>query len=385
MSAIVAPRQETRTVTRVQSVDVVRGIVMVLMAIDHVRVYSGQPAGGPTAGIFFTRWVTHFCAPAFAFYAGTSAFLYGRKIGDPSRLARYLVTRGLLLVLLELTLIRFTWRFTLDASNFLAGVIWMLGWCMVLLAATVRLSPRVHAVVGLAIVGLQQIFYLLPRVLPASLGWVARFLYTAGTLNAGPVAINVLYSIVPWIGVMMLGYAFGSVLLRDPASRNRFCLRVGLSATSLFIGFGVVAYFVLPRDGGFPILFQILNPPKYPASQIFLLMTLGPTIALMPAAERMRGWFAEVMKTFGRVPFFYYLLHIPLIHATSLLVWYLRDGAVNAERFNSAPYVGMPPEQWWPLSLLYAVWLADVAVLYGLCRWYARAKVDRPRAWMRYV
>src|SRR5262245_62878330 len=119
---------------RLRSIDVLRGLVMVLMAIDHVRVYSGQPAGGPTVGIFFTRWVTHFCAPAFVFFAGTSAFLYGRKLGHPGSLARYLVSRGLLLVVLELTLIRFCWTFNFDYGQFvLAGVIWMLGWCMVLL------------------------------------------------------------------------------------------------------------------------------------------------------------------------------------------------------------------------------------------------------------
>src|ERR1700675_4143756 len=120
---------------RVRSLDIVRGVVMVLMAIDHVRVYSGLPAGGPTAGIFFTRWVTHFCAPTFVFLAGTGAFLHGRKLGDAGRLARSLVTRGLLLVLLELTVIRASWTFNFHYSEFvLAGVIWMLGWCMVLLA-----------------------------------------------------------------------------------------------------------------------------------------------------------------------------------------------------------------------------------------------------------
>src|SRR5215471_13392485 len=135
---------------RVPSVDILRGLVMVLMAIDHVRVYSGVPAGGPTAGVFFTRWVTHFCAPAFVFFAGTAAFLYGRKVGDKRTLARYLVTRGLLLVALELTVIRFFWTFSFDFAHFaLAGVIWMLGWCMVLLAGLIWLPTRVVGVLGL--------------------------------------------------------------------------------------------------------------------------------------------------------------------------------------------------------------------------------------------
>src|SRR5215813_7915550 len=145
--------------SRIQSIDILRGAVMVLMAIDHVRVYSGLPAGGPTAGIFFTRWITHFCAPAFAFFAGTSALLYGRKLADRGALARYLLTRGLILVVLELTLIRFTWTFNIDYGRFvLAGVIWMLGWCMVILGGLVRLSPGAVGIIGLAVVFCQQVF-----------------------------------------------------------------------------------------------------------------------------------------------------------------------------------------------------------------------------------
>src|SRR5262249_16587948 len=144
---------------RIRSIDVVRGVVMVLMAIDHVRVYSGVPAGGPNPGVFFTRWVTHFCAPAFVFFAGTSAFLYGRSIGDAGKLARFLVTRGLMLVVLELTIIRFSWTFNFNYAKFtLAGVIWMLGWCMVLLAALVRLRARTVGWIGVGIVVLQQLF-----------------------------------------------------------------------------------------------------------------------------------------------------------------------------------------------------------------------------------
>ena len=139
------PMSANTTTDRITSLDVIRGAVMVLMAIDHVRVYSGLPAGGPTAGIFFTRWVTHFCAPAFAFLAGTAAYLHGQKLGDPGRLARYLVTRGALLVVLELTVIRWAWTFNADYSGFvLLGVIWMLGWCMILLAGLVRLSTRMN-------------------------------------------------------------------------------------------------------------------------------------------------------------------------------------------------------------------------------------------------
>src|SRR4030081_1063111 len=155
---------------------------MVLMAIAHVRVYSGVPAGGPDPAIFFTRWITHFCAPAFAFLAGTSAYLYGRKLGEMGALARYLVTRGLLLVAFELTVLRFAWTFNFDYSSFvLAGVIWMLGWCMVLLAGLVRLPAKAVGAAGLAIILFQHVFGTLPHFLPwaaqLSMGWLWEFVY----------------------------------------------------------------------------------------------------------------------------------------------------------------------------------------------------------------
>src|SRR5437870_4534330 len=153
-----APAAWAATTARVASIDLIRGVVMILMAIDHVRVYSGQPAGGPTAGIFFTRWVTHFVAPAFAFLAGTGAFFLGRKLGDKGALARYLVKRGIVLILLELTVIRLTWTFNFDFAHYnLAGVIWMLGWCMILLAGLVRFSSKTIAIVGLVTIFAQQL------------------------------------------------------------------------------------------------------------------------------------------------------------------------------------------------------------------------------------
>src|SRR5687768_4373881 len=180
--AIAAAPAAAPPATRLTSLDILRGAVMVLMAIDHVRVYSGVPAGGPTAGVFFTRWVTHFCAPGFVFLAGTAAFLYGRT-ADPRALSRFLVSRGLLLVVLELTVIRLAWTFAFSAP--LAGVIWMLGWCMVLMAALVRLPVRAIAIVGLLIVAAQDAFGLLAEALPAPIGWIGQFAYTGGEVAVG--------------------------------------------------------------------------------------------------------------------------------------------------------------------------------------------------------
>src|SRR6266581_5332580 len=216
---------------RVASIDLIRGAVMVLMAIDHVRVYSGLPAGGPTAGIFFTRWVTHFVAPAFIFLAGTSAFFYGHKHND---LSRFLLTRGVWLVLLELSVIRVAWTFNFDFSHYLlAGVIWVIGWCMILMAALVRLRPRTVGIIGVAIIALHNL--VMPGLIShLPLGEFWKILYI-GFFN-GPVdgtPLIVLYSIIPWIGVMAAGYWFGTVLTLEPARRNRICLRLGLGATAL--------------------------------------------------------------------------------------------------------------------------------------------------------
>jgi len=362
---------------------------MVLMAIDHVRVYSGLPAGGDTAGIFFTRWVTHFCAPAFVFFAGTSGFLYGRKLEKKSQLGWYLLTRGLLLVVLELTLIRFFWTFNLAFDQFmLAGVIWMLGWCMVIMAALVWVRPMALGIGGLAIIFLQQFFSKVPALLPeSSRDWFGRFwefIYSSGT-EPWP-AFTILYVLVPWIGVMMTGYAFGAIVSMEPARRRRICLWIGLSAIAIFlVGAGIAVWQRPPGDNDAPFIFQLLNQRKYPASQWYLLMTLGPVIALTPFAEKARGWLAEVLIVFGKVPMFYYLAHILLIHLSALLVNMIVGIEGSMKIYSTAPYTWMPDHRW-SLPLLYLVFLIDVALLYFLCNWYMRYKFAHPeKKWLKYV
>ena len=380
---------------RVISLDVMRGLAMVVMAIDHVRVYSGLPPGGPTPGIFFTRWITHFAAPAFAFLAGTAAFLHGRTLEDRGTLARYLITRGLLLILLELTVIRFAWTFNADYGHYnLAGVIWMLGWCMILLAAFIRLPAKAIAIIGLVIIFGQQLVALPARAMPeslrASVGWIWQFLYFGGDVQLGHNGppISVLYSIVPWLGVMAAGYAFGEIMILNEARRRRLCVHIGLAATALFVigsTFIVLRRPAQPED--LPTLFRVLNQQKYPASPLFLLMTLGPMLLLLPAAERMRGRLANILAVFGRVPMFFYLLHIPLIHALAVLVSLMRDGSVTPWLFGNHPM--QPPEQpagyMWNLGLLYLVFAIAVTILYFPCRWYASEKARRKRSWLRYL
>lgn len=381
------PTQASRPL-RLQSVDLLRGAVMVLMAIDHVRVYSGLPSGGREPGIFFTRWITHYCAPSFVFLAGASAFLYGSTLNDTGKLSRYLFSRGLLLVVLELTLIRFFWSFNLDYHFVLAGVIWMLGWCMVFMALLVRLRPAIAGITGLAIIAFQQVFELAPRVLPvssrAAVGRYWEFIYPSGL--EGPPGISILYVLVPWIGVMAAGYGFGWVLQLEAARRKRICLTIGLSAIALFIIAGsIMALQPHPADAP-PFIYRLLSQRKYPASQLFLLMTLGPVIALVPYAETVKGWLARALVIIGRVPFFYYLLHILLIHLSALIVNFIRDGAVFPEWYATAPYAAVPPDHVWSLGLLYIVFIIDVLLLYVACRWYAQYKQQHPEnQWLKYL
>lgn len=371
---------------------------MVLMAIDHVRVYSGVPPGGPTAGVFFTRWVTHFCAPVFVFLAGTAAYLYRERSGSPSKLSGFLVSRGLWLVLLELTVLRVAWTFNFQFSEaLLAGVIWMLGWCMVLMAVVSRVPLPVVTALGLAIVfghNLMdpQVQQFSQQVQGTPAAWIWQLLYFGGVIPYGASgALGVLYVIFPWIGVMALGFAFGAVLRFDPERRRRWCLRMGLGAIVLFVVLRGLNLYGDPRPWGtetqMPALLSFLNTTKYPASLLFLLMTLGPSIAVLPLLDRWRGKVAGALTTFGRVPMFYYLVHIPLIHAAAILVARLRNGTVDPWLFANHPMLVPPaPDGYtWSLGLLYLVTTVVVVVLYGGCRWYADLKRRRPRWWMSYL
>jgi len=387
---LATPAGPIAVTSRVASIDLIRGAVMVLMAIDHVRVYSGLPAGGPYPGIFFTRWITHFVAPAFIFLAGTSAFFYGRKHSD---LSRFLLIRGIWLVLLELTVIRVGWTFNFDFAHYLmAGVIWVIGWCMIIMAAMVHARPRTVGIIGVAIIVLHNaVMGPLMSVLPF-LGESWKVLYIGpaqGPLNGTP--LIVLYSIIPWIGVMAAGYWFGTVLAMEPARRNRICLRLGLGATALFLLLRGTNLYGDPRPWTsmqMPRLLAFLNTTKYPASLSFLLMTLGPTIALIPLLDRARGRVAQWLAVFGRVPFFYYLLHIPLIHALALVVSLIRTGAVDPWLFTNHPMApgDLPEGYMWGLGLLYLVWAIAVVLLYFPSRWYAELKARRTDLrWLKYL
>jgi uncharacterized membrane protein len=372
------------TSTRSRSLDMARGLVMVLMAIDHVRVYAGVPAGGPAPPVFFTRWVTHFCAPGFVFFAGTSAFLHRRAVPGLPALARFLVVRGLFLVALELTVMRFFWTFNFDVLNYnLAGVLWMIGWCMVALAGIIFLPLPAIAALGLAIVFGHNLIDPYTRAIGGSIAedplrWVYQFLYFGGSVQIGENGprIAILYTLLPWIGVMAAGYAFGQILELPEERRRRMCLAIGGGAIALFLVLRTFNLYGDPRDWSPQQMLSFLNTAKYPASLLFLLMTLGPLIALMPWFDRARGAVADGLEVFGRVPLFYYILHIPLIHLAAIAVSVIRTGAVTPWLFGNHPMEPpeQPPDYMWSLPLLYLVTAVCVVVLYAACRWYVERK-----------
>ena len=385
------------TQARVASIDLIRGAIMVLMAIDHVRVYSGVPAGGPTAGVFFTRWVTHFCAPAFVFLAGSSAFLYGRRRDG---LSRFLLTRGVWLVLLEFTVLRLAWTFNFDFRHYaMAGVIWVIGASMIVMAAVVKLPPNAIAALGLLIIGAHNLLdsrleSIAEHLSEHSLSGLWKFLYVgfyAGPVHIGELQLYVLYSLIPWIGVMAAGYAFGKVFTFEDSRRRNYCFTIGLCAIALFLllrGFNLYGDPFPWRSGSrLPAALAFLNTTKYPASLSFLLMTLGPTIASIPLMERLTGPLTRVVGVFGRVPFFYYVLHIPLIHALAILVSKVRFGYVNAWLFTNHPMGNpRPPAGYmWSLWLLYLIWATAILMLYFSCRWFANLKSRRKDWWLSYL
>lgn len=364
---------------------------MVLMALDHTRDFFGTP-GNPTnlatasAALFFTRWVTHFCAPGFFFLMGTGAFLAGRRRA-PREFQGFLVTRGLWLLLLDVIVLRcLVYQFNFDFRVTMLIVLWALGWALIALAAVVRLPVAAIATLGgVMIVG----HNLLDGIRSANPLW--RILHAPGVVFASSRhVVFVAYPLVPWMGVTMVGYVVGTVYTWPAERRRSFLARLGLLLTIAFVVvrglnvYGDPVPWTHQRTALFTVL-SFFNTTKYPPSLVFLLMTLGPVMLALALTER-ATW--RVLAVFGRVPLFYYMVHFAVLHALATVVCLLRYGSAHwmFESPDLANYPFSAPPRWgFPLPIVYAAWAAVVIGVYPLCRWFAGVKARSRAVWISYL
>lgn len=381
-----APARPPSRPPRLDRVDLLRGLVMVIMVLDHVRAYFTEVRFDPTdvaqtsVPLFLTRWITHFCAPTFIFLAGASAWMAGTR-RTRGELARLLVSRGVWLVLLEFTLITFGWYFNLRLElGLIAQVIWVIGASMVALAGLVYLPRAAIAVSGLALVLGHN---LLDGITPEQFGaWAPlwRVLHVPGPLEAAPVFL--LYPLVPWVAVMALGYVAGPLV---------FSRESGASGRLALLGAVLVAAFLLLRTlngygdphprltegGASVVIMSFLALNKYPPSLLFLLMTLGPALLVLALAGRARDRAAGFLVVFGRVPFLFYVAHLYLVHALAVLGATVQGLPASALFILPLP----PPDGYgFGLPVIYLVWAGAVLLLYPLCARYAAVK-ERSRTW----
>ncbi len=380
---------------RVDAIDALRGAVMILMALDHTRDYFSNTVflfdptdlTRTTVPLFFTRWVTHFCAPVFVFLAGTGAYLSLARGKTKGQLSRFLLTRGLFLVILDPTLIRHTWFWDLNWRFSFVQVIWVIGWAMVILAGLIHLR---HWVVVVLAVGTIAAHNLLDGISPpgdTAWGMAWRFLHQRDLIQPFErFDLLIIYPLIPWVAVLWAGYAFGPIVQFDPRRRRRWFLTLGFSVMFVFLVLRGFNLYGDPRpwtgqnDAVFTMM-SLLTCEKYPPSLMYLLMTLGPAIAALAILDRPLGAVGGWMVTFGRVPMFYYILHAPILHALSIAAMFPRLGtAILTLDFNNPP-----PNFGFGLLVVYAVWIGVVAALYFPCRWFAGVKRRRNDWWLGYL
>jgi uncharacterized membrane protein len=401
-TAISAP---SSVAPRVQSVDALRGAIMMLMAIDHIRDYVSRSAmqflptdlSRTTAAIFLTRWLTHFCAPVFVLTAGLGAFFWmNRGHRSKTDLSRFLVTRGIWLILVEITVMRMIMFFQISFRQHLVLLIilWAIGISMIALAALVHLPFRVLAGLSIAIIILHN---LLDPISSQSFGraaWVWEILHQRGLITFMGIRFVTGYPALPWIGVMSLGYCLGTIFLWDAARRRRFLLRVGLALTAAFIVVRAINLYGDParwshQSSALFTALSFLNTTKYPPSLDFLLMTIGPALAVMGWLERFHFSFANPLIVFGRVPFFFYVAHMLLAHLLAVGMNSVRYGP-HAFLLMPPPSMGspsnlFPPDYGFPLWTVYAVWIVVLLLLYPACRWFASVKQNHHEWWLSYL
>ncbi|MEP7376445.1 MAG: heparan-alpha-glucosaminide N-acetyltransferase domain-containing protein [Chitinophagaceae bacterium] len=383
---------------RIESIDLLRGIVIIIMALDHVRdyfhagnfLYEPNDMSQTNGAVFFTRWITHFCAPVFVFLAGTSAFLVGER-KTKKELSAFLLKRGIWLMLLEVVVITFAWTFNPAYIIFRLQVIWVLGLAMIIMSALIYLPPKIILIIGLVILfghnlldNIHATGNSFKDFLWAELHERKRFFLAGHQVTTG-------YSILAWLGIMMLGYSFGIFYKKgiDPALRKKYLLGIGSTAISLFLllrginSYGDMAPWSTQSSFELTIC-SFLNVTKYPPSLMYTLMTLGPALIALAFLEKPLNWVGKTIIPIGRVPLFFYILHIFLIHGL----------AVIAVVVSGRPWTDMiittianakesPWLQGYGFSLAgtYVVWMLVILLLYPLCRWYDKYKTSHKEKW----
>jgi uncharacterized membrane protein len=385
------PRAVTKA-ARLDSVDLLRGIIMVVMALDHVRDFFSIVDFDPldfnrtNPLLFLTRWITHYCAPNFIFLAGTGAFLGTTRGKSKPELSRFLWTRGLWLILLDMTVIRFSWAFNWDFTFNFMMILWPIGFAMILLAALVYVPAHIVGIMGVAIIALHN---LSGRIQPETLGAFSglwKLMLSTGAIQLGPnIKFIAFYPLLPWLGVMAAGYGFGTLLLLERERRRPLLLKLGLGLCGLFVILRAINMYGDPRPWTHQktALFTVLSfidCTKYPPSLLYLLMTIGPGIVFISLADRSMGKIAQPFITFGRVPLFYYLLHAPLIHLLAVAI------AGSNYQVPLGSFLGTPHKEGYGygLGVVYGLWILVVLLLYPACRWFADLKRRRRDAWLSY-
>lgn len=385
---------EAARVERLESIDVLRGLVMAVMVLDHARDYFSASEINPTAidhgsvSLFLTRWVTHFCAPVFFLLAGTGAYLSGRRKTRPE-LASFLLTRGAFLVILDLTIVRLGWDFNFQfAGGPMFVVLSALGFSMIALAGLIYLPVKWVAGFGAAMIVLHNLADGLDQANLGAFRPIWDFLHVRGPVEVGGVPFYVSYPLIPWVGVMALGYGIGPLFEQDRFRRRKQLFFAGLGLT--------LAFFVLRAsnlygdvspwryDAGWVSGFlSFLNATKYPPSLLYLLMTLGPSLLVLAALDRAPGPVARSLIPLGRTALFFYVLHLYLLHAMAVLFGTLQGFSA---RSMCVFYTDLPIGYGFSLPVVYLWWLVAVAVLYGPCLWYANLKKrHRNEAWLSYL
>jgi len=387
---------------RIESIDLLRGIVMIIMALDHVRdyfhtgafLYNPEDLNHTNVILFITRWITHFCAPVFVFLAGTSAFLYGAH-KTKRELSLFLLTRGLWLVLAELVILSLFRTFNPSYHFLNLQVIWVIGVAMIFLSAMIYMKRTVLLLTGILLITCHNLLdnvHVPGNNIPAFL-WA--LLHEPGYFKFGYFTIHVHYPAIPWIGIIAIGYCAGDLFARgyDPEKRRATLLSVGLLTTALFIivryinVYGDFSHWSVQKSAAFTIL-SFLNLTKYPPSCLYILMTLGPALIFLALAEKPLNGLAKKATVLGRVPMFYYLLHIFLIHLFAMLAAVI-SGYKWSDMILSTMIQRSPDLKGYGFNLLtvYVVWVALIFILYPICKWFDHYKTTHRsgQRWLSYI